>query len=209
MKFVVVSDTHLQHHKLKLPLADAIIHAGDITETGRKEEVLDFLEWFKSLPYEYKIFIGGNHDFYLEKIANTAEEKELIPEGIHYLNDSGIKIRNLSIWGSPVQPQFYNWAFNRKRGLEIQKHWDLIPDNTNILITHGPPFGILDINLEGQNVGCENLLAKVQKVKPSFHVFGHIHEGYGRIKKDGIDFMNCSILNELYRFKNKPHFFET
>ena len=204
----MVSDTHFQHHKLKLPRADAIIHAGDITETGREEEVLDFLDWFTSLQFQHKIFIAGNHDFYLEKISHTPTEQQLIPQGIHYLNDSGITIDGINIWGSPVQPQYFNWAFNRRRGTEIQKHWDLIPSDTDILITHGPPFEILDSNVEGENVGCKNLLATVKQISPSFHVFGHIHEAYGRKSSDGIEFLNCSILDERYLFKNKPHVFE-
>jgi Icc-related predicted phosphoesterase len=208
MKFIVVSDTHFQHHKLKLPPADAIIHAGDLTETGREDEVLDFLDWFKSLRYQHKIFIAGNHDFFLEKIANTAIEKQLIPSGIHYLNDSGITINGIKLWGSPVQPQYFNWAFNRKRGAEIQKHWNLIPADTDILITHGPPFEILDSNVDGEHVGCRNLLATVGKIRPSFHVFGHIHEAYGKTSFDGIEFLNSSILDENYRFRNKPHEFE-
>ncbi len=208
MKFIVVSDTHFQHHKLKLPAADAIIHAGDLTETGREDEVLDFLDWFKSLNYEHKIFIAGNHDFYLEKISNTPAEKHLIPPGIHYLNDSGITINGINCWGSPVQPQYFNWAFNRKRGIEIQKHWNLIPADTNILITHGPPFEILDCNVEGEHVGCRNLLATVERIRPSIHVFGHIHEAYGRTSTGGIQFLNSSIMDENYRVRNKPHVFE-
>ena len=208
MKFIVVSDTHFQHHKLKLPAADVIIHAGDLTETGREEEVLDFLDWFKSLNYRHKVFIAGNHDFYLEKISHTPAESNLIPRGIHYLNDSGVTIEGIHLWGSPVQPQYFNWAFNRKRGMEIQKHWNLIPPNTDILITHGPPFEILDSNVEGENVGCHNLRATVKKIHPAFHVFGHIHEAYGRIKMDGIEFMNASILDERYLFRNAPHMFE-
>lgn len=208
MKFIVVSDTHFQHHKLKLPAADVIIHAGDLTETGREEEVLDFLDWFKSLNYRHKVFIAGNHDFYLEKISHTPIETDLIPGGIHYLNDSGVTIEGIHLWGSPVQPQYFNWAFNRKRGSEIQKHWNLIPPRTNILITHGPPFEILDINVEGENTGCRNLLATAMKIRPSFHVFGHIHEAYGRTNVEGIEFMNSSILDESYRFRNKPHAFE-
>ncbi|HUR11116.1 MAG TPA: metallophosphatase domain-containing protein [Flavitalea sp.] len=208
MKFVVVSDTHLQHHRLQLPAGDVIVHAGDLTDTGRMEEVVDFLDWFRTLDFKYKIFIAGNHDFYLEKISHTSQEKELLPPGIHYLNDTGITIEGIKIWGSPVQPQFFNWAFNRKRGMEIQKHWDMIPDDTHLLITHGPPYDILDINNEGENVGCRNLLDTVTRIKPAVHVFGHIHEAYGRKKLNGTDFMNASILNSAYHFQNKPHCFE-
>lgn len=208
MKFIVVSDTHFQHHKLKLPEADAIIHAGDITETGRKEEVIDFLDWFSSLRYTHKIFIAGNHDFFLEKISHTNAEKALIPPGIHYLNDSGITIEGIHFWGSPVQPQFFNWAFNRKRGSEIQKHWDQIPMETDILITHGPPHEILDLNIEGEEVGCENLKNQVMKVNPRFHVFGHIHEAYGRRMVANTEFINASVLDHHYFFKNKPVVFE-
>lgn len=161
------------------------------------------MEWFEKLDYNHRIFIAGNHDFYFENLEDFSRE------GIIYLNDSGVTINGINIWGSPIQPEFNNWAFNRKRGDEIKKHWDLIPLDTDILITHGPPFGYLDATAYLQRVGCVDLLKRVMKVKPKYHVFGHVHEAYGIKKNDeGTGFINASILNEAYRVKNQPICFE-
>jgi Icc-related predicted phosphoesterase len=103
-----------------------------------------------------------------------------------------------------VQPTFFDWAFNRDRGAAIDKHWQLIPKNTDILITHGPPFGVLDKTLRGEAVGCEMLLKKVNKIKPKLHVFGHIHEGYGMIDKKNTTFVNASVLDIRYNLRNEP-----
>ncbi len=207
MKFVAISDTHCRHRSLRLPKADVLIHAGDLTYRGKKEEVIDFLDWFKGLTYPYKIFIAGNHDFYFEK-EKQSEILKIIPPGIIYLNDSGICINGVNVWGSPITPWFFNWAFNRHRGMEIKKHWDLVPIETNLLITHGPVYGFLDTVINEQHAGCKDLFKKVQEIKPSVHVCGHIHEGYGNLKRGGIKFINASVLNELYELVNKPFVFE-
>jgi len=177
--------------------------AGDISSKGEEHEIDEFLNWFKNQPHKYKIFIAGNHDFFFEK-ANAEMLIKKIPKNIIYLNDSGVKINDINTWGFPVQPEFYNWAFNRKRGNEIKKHWDLIPIDTDILITHGPPIHILDETITGRIVGCKDLKNRIKLIKPKIHVFGHIHEGYGVLKKDDITFVNASILNERYRNTNKP-----
>ena len=125
--------------------------------------------------------------------------------GIIYLNDSGVVIDGLKIWGSPIQPDFFNWAFNRKRGEEIKKHWDLIPNDTNILITHGSPYGISDLCAHGERVGCEELLLKVNELRDlSVHAFGHIHEGYGVNTINEVQFINACSLDEKYRYCNDP-----
>jgi Icc-related predicted phosphoesterase len=207
VKFIAISDTHCRHHSIKLPKGDAILCSGDISYRGKKEEIVDFLEWFKSLNYKYKIMIAGNHDFYFEKAKKTEIDK-LIPEGIHYLNDSGVTINGINIWGSPVTPWFFNWAFNRHRGKEIMKHWKLIPSNTDILMTHGPVYGYLDMVINEEHVGCVDLLQKVKEIKPKVHVCGHVHESYGTLKRGGTLFINASVLNEMYELVNKPVVFE-
>lgn len=207
MKFVAISDTHGQHKKLVLPEGDAIIHAGDISTRGRTEEIIEFLDWFKNLPYKYKIFISGNHDFYFERTP-SAEIEKLIPPNVIYLNDSGINIEGINIWGSPITPTFFNWAFNRDRGKEISAHWDLIPSNTDILITHGPVYNILDEVTRGGNVGCEDLLKKINAVKPKVHIFGHIHEAYGQKIVEHTHFINASVLDEDYVLQNSAVSFE-
>jgi len=203
MKLILISDTHNRQHDIDIPNGDILIHAGDVSNRGLKWEVKEFLNWFSNQPHKYKIFIAGNHDFFFEK-EHEDEIKNIIPKNVIYLNDSGIEIESIKIWGSPVQPEFYNWAFNRKRGKEIKKHWDLIPLGTDILITHGPPLNILDKTVRGDIVGCEDLLNAVNKIKPKIHVFGHIHEDYGILKKNDTTFINASILNERYRNTNDP-----
>jgi len=203
LKIVFISDTHGLHQKLKELSGDIIIHAGDISNRGSVEEINDFLNWFKSLNFDYKVFIAGNHDFHLEQIHEYELEK-LIPEDVIYLNDSGTKINDLKIWGSPIQPWFHNWAFNRKRGPQIKKHWDLIPNDTDILVTNGPPLDILDKTINGENVGCVDLLNKIRVVKPIIHVFGHIHEDYGIKIINGTQFLNASVMNEKYIISTAP-----
>jgi Predicted phosphoesterases, related to the Icc protein len=207
LKFVAFSDSHSRHHNLRLPKGDVLICAGDISYRGKKEEVVDFLEWFKIQKHKYKIFIAGNHDFFFEK-AKATEISKIIPDNIIYLKDSGVEIEGINIWGSPVTPWFFNWAFNRHRGKDIKKHWDLIPENTELLITHGPVYGYLDQVINEENVGCKDLLERVKEVKPKVHVCGHVHESYGSIKRGGVQFINCSVLNELYELVNKPIVFE-
>lgn len=127
----------------------------------------------------------------------------MIPDGVVYLNDSSVEIEGIKIWGSPITPWFNDWAFNRDRGSEIKKHWDLIPDDIDILVTHGPPFGILDETVYGKRTGCEELLLRVYQVKPKYHIFGHIHKDYGSFTKGEITFINASVLDDWYEMRNE------
>jgi Icc-related predicted phosphoesterase len=207
LKFVTISDTHGKHQQLALPKGDVLIHAGDISSRGHKAEVMDFINWFSDQDFEFKIFIGGNHDFYFEK-ATAFDIKSIIPDTIFYLNDSGVTIQEITIWGSPISPWFYNWAFNRHRGAAIKKHWDLIPHHTNIIVTHGPVCGILDKTISGSHVGCEDLLHTIKVIQPQVHICGHIHEAYGKLIIDDTLFINASVLNHKYELANAPIVFD-
>jgi Icc-related predicted phosphoesterase len=207
MKFIIISDTHGQHKNLTLPKGDVIIHAGDISQRGKESEIIDFLNWFKDLDFKYKIFIAGNHDFFFEETSEKDIQK-IIPENIIYLCDSGVEVENIKIWGSPITPWFYDWAFNRPRGAQIAHHWQLIPIDTDILITHGPAFGKLDKTTRGENVGCEDLLHSIDKIKPKVHICGHIHEGYGQTTSSKTKFINASLLDEKYGLTNPSITFE-
>ncbi|HLP21461.1 MAG TPA: metallophosphatase domain-containing protein [Chitinophagales bacterium] len=207
MKFVAISDTHGLHGQLTVPDADTVIHAGDFCMRGTMAEAESFLTWFSSLPHRYKIFIAGNHDFYFEK-ASADELKKLIPGNLIYLNDSGVTIEGINIWGSPIQPWFFDWAFNRQRGAEIKKHWDLIPANTDILVVHGPAAGMLDTIHSGEPVGCQDLLEAVNRVKPPAFICGHIHESYGEKTVNGTHYINASSLNRQYKLAHAPVLFE-
>lgn len=202
MRFVFISDTHGYHKDLVLPEGDFLIHAGDLTGKGEAWQVKQFMEWFATQPHPHKVFVAGNHDFLAEKAPEAFAD--LIPEGLHYLNDSGIELEGIRIWGSPIQPWFHNWAFNRQRGEESAKHWDLIPNETDLLITHGPPMGILDKTAMGPRVGCEELMKRVKEIQPKIHTFGHIHEAYGQLIQEGTHFINASVLNLQYKLVNAP-----
>ncbi len=191
MNITLISDTHGLHDELKLLSGNVLIHAGDITEYGTEEEVMDFLKWFAKQPFHYKIFIAGNHDLFLEECKPT-KLKRMIPENIIYLQNSGIQINGVNIWGSPVTPYFLGMAFNERSGKAIKKVWNKIPANTEILITHGPPKGILD-----NGFGCNQLMEQVNKIQPAIHIFGHVHEHYGIQKNGNTKFINAAIVNTL------------
>ena len=193
MRFILISDTHGLHRKLRLPKGDVIIHAGDFCGNRSERDSRDFLKWFSSLPYSHKIFIGGNHDFFAARNPHSFEK--LIPSNMIYLNDSGTQIGKLNIWGSPVQPDLEGWAFGKRRGEEMRPHWDLVPANTDILITHTPPYGILDQARSGSYLGCEILAEKLVTLKPKLHVFGHVHASYGRLETETTTYVNASNYN--------------
>jgi Icc-related predicted phosphoesterase len=160
------------------------------------------LDWFSALDIKHKVFIAGNHDFGFE-ISNTiAPEYEEM--GVTYLMDRMVEINGIKIYGSPWQPRFYNWAFNVDRGDAIAKKWENIPHGLDILVTHGPVFGILDDTIQGIRVGCEELYKKVMEVKPKYHICGHIHYGYGTRLMDETVFINASSLGENYQYENEP-----
>lgn len=205
MKITTISDTHGLHHQIQLPGGDVLIHAGDVCNRGTTVEALDFMNWFSNQKYTYKIFIAGNHDFYFEK-EPIAAIQSLLPENVFYLNDSGITIEGISFWGSPITPEFHNMAFNRKRGADIAKHWDLIPATIDVLITHGPAYGILDKTFQNWYVGCTDLLAKIEEIKPQYHIFGHIHEGFGLVEREGTSFINTSSVDFRYKMRKTPFF---
>ena len=206
MKIICISDTHGKHDLLNndLPEGDMIIHSGDVSNLGKLDEINQFTQWFSQLPYKYKIFIAGNHDFGFEKIRNSNEIGISIPHGVVYLQDEMVEIEGIKIYGSPWQPRFYDWAFNVDRGAEIAKKWSLIPEDTDILITHGPPHGFLDDTVQGQRVGCEELYIRVMQIKPKYHIFGHIHYGYGTRITEDTTFINAASLGERYEYRNKP-----
>ena len=206
MKITFISDTHGLHNQITNDLlgGDMIIHAGDVSNIGTIPQIHEFLGWFSELPYKHKIFIAGNHDFGFEVIRNSRETGIVMPEGVTYLQDESVIIEGIKIYGSPWQPRFYDWAFNVDRGESIARKWSLIPEDVDILVTHGPPYGILDRTDAGLNVGCEDLQFTLRKVHPKIHVFGHIHEGYGMKDYGKTIFINACCLDARYWYNNKP-----
>lgn len=218
MKITCISDTHNQHLHIPpdwLEGGDVLVHAGDVSGRGSLKEVEAFLEWFNELPYTHKIFIAGNHDFWFEKVSTFAVNEMLQEKypNIIYLNDSGVEIDGVKFWGSPVQPWFYDWAFNRM-GTDICRHWDMIPLDTDVLIVHGGPkhIGSLNITARDRNdVGCPYLYEKLSELKQlKLFVQGHIHEGRGTYTfADKQLFVNASLLNLQYELVNKPFVIDT
>lgn len=211
MKLTLLSDTHSKHKWIPadhLTGGDVLIHAGDMSSMGYKHEVIQFLKWFDSIPnYTHKVFIAGNHDWIFEKDPNKVKDVLKKFPNIIYLQDSHILIDGVKIYGSPWQPEFFDWAFNLPRnGEELKYVWNKIPDDTDILITHGPAYGYVDrVMGEYQHLGCESLIQRINEVQPMLHVCGHIHTGNG-VKDNGTTtFINASVLDERYIYEYKPY----
>jgi Icc-related predicted phosphoesterase len=204
-RITFISDTHglHSHYDNLLDSGDVLIHAGDVSNIGKPTEIYDFLNWFSDVDYTHKVFIAGNHDWGFEVMTEIPEIFR--DKNVHYLFDSMVEIDGLKIYGSPWQPEFFDWAFNLPRmGKELEETWDRIPENLDVLVTHGPPWGILDVAPNNLNVGCELLQTKVTQVSPKIHVFGHIHGSYGQKTIDGVEYINAAVLGESYKPKNKP-----
>ena len=185
MRIVFLSDTHGAKLHRPVPDGDLLIHCGDFSKLGKEKELQAFSEWFFACPHQNKVFIAGNHDLMFEKDPEKA--RSLVDNGI-YLLDEEIIIDGFKIYGSPWTPEFYSWAFMRQRGSELKAFWDKIPEDTDILLTHGPAMGTLDyVPHSDRHVGCEELKLRLAAVRPSIHAFGHIHESYGfeAMKWDG------------------------
>lgn len=191
MKILCISDLHSQFpSKEKLPSADMIICAGDSTNLGRPQEVAQFFQWFSNVNYQYKICIAGNHDFLFQEYSLI---QAFIPGNVIYLFDNMVEIEGKIIYGTPWQPWFGGWAFNRSE-FELIELYNRIPEEVNILVTHCPPRGILDETIMGEKCGSNSLFEKLSTLtKLELHVFGHIHESGGQLyEHNGIKFVNAS-----------------
>jgi Icc-related predicted phosphoesterase len=226
MRITFISDTHTKHNQITSDLlgGDLLIHAGDMSSMGYKHEIQNFCKWFDSINnYYHKVFIAGNHDWgFIDQIKFTISSEAEIPESTQqilnsyktfdYLFDEEIEVGEsidtlIKIYGSPWQPEFYNWAFNLpKKGEALKAAWEKIPNGTDILITHGPAFGFVDTvyNRPAEHLGCELLAERISIIKPKIHVCGHIHTGYGHFFDGTTHFINASVLNERYEYTQKP-----
>lgn len=194
MTILHLSDTHGKHRELTdMPYADILVHSGDFTMAGGDMEALDFIEWLCDLPYKHKIFIAGNHDDCM--LDATLEG---LPDDVHYLSDNGITIDGISFYGTPMFVTFED------EDLKEIEHYEQIPDNIDILITHRPPLGILDSIDDKLHYGSSILLDKVSKIKPKMHLFGHVHAAYGTIDWKGITFSNAGVTDWKYDVRYAP-----
>lgn len=201
MRIVCISDTHGFHGGLKVPEGDLLLHAGDLCKRGLLSELEETADWLRSLPHRHKVIIAGNHDFCLEE---DPEQARPLLHGLTYLKDESCQVEGLRIYGSPWQPWFHDWAFNLPRGAPLREVWSKIPDHTQILLTHGPPHGVLDETYDGRRVGCEELSLRLEQVQPRLHVFGHIHEAHGQAWHGETLCLNACLCNLRYRPVQAP-----
>lgn len=221
MRIVTISDTHCKLDQIKLPEGDLLLHSGDLTFSGNLKEIATELNILGQYAKKFKygaVFCAGNHDWMAEKdpamLSLLAKDNGLI-----WLQDQEIVIEGFKIYGSGWTPEFGGWALNLSRYEgELTRKWAMIPDDTQILVTHGPPKGILDLTAgyemmtpygnefePPERVGCWDLRERVKKLKQlRLHCFGHIHHSYGQEIVDGVQFVNASICNEQYKPLNPP-----
>ena len=202
MKILHISDTHGAHLRLReLPEADVVVHSGDFCMVGEEREALEFINWFCDLPYRHKIFICGNHDDYLYDATGI----EGLDSNVHYLRNSGVEIDGLKFYGVPM---FMEDCISNRQA----RNYAQIPDDTDVLITHSPAYGILDLDdsIDGEFIhyGAEEILSRVMSVHPRAHLFGHIHRQHGVTQQNGIIFSNGAIMNNDYSKLNIPNIIE-
>ncbi len=203
------SDTHRPVPHRKLPKADVLVHAGDLTMMGTEDELHDCLAALVvDGLHKRVILVPGNHDWMFQRDPEKAL-KIAAKYGVEVLIDDSVCVNDTLIYGSPWQPWFHNWAFNAPQdcfaGADfLQGKWDRIPCNTDVLVTHGPPRHRRDMTPRGDEVGCPRLALTVHLNKPKIHVFGHIHCGYGIEPTMDTLFINASMCNERYEQVNPP-----
>ena len=233
MKVCCISDIHMKHDRLQLPEADTLVIAGDFLMKGTVGELYVFCTWLATLPkkFKHKVIVAGNHDICLEDEKTRLEAEAMIGDtGAWYLRDTGITLDGVRFYGSPWQPTFHDWAFNLPRGKPLADKWDMIYPDTQVLITHGPAYGIRDEAPRGglgwgdvrtENVGCKDLRRKILGSSHEenlidnslkLHVFGHIHHSYGvetkrseRRRNEEVIFVNASVCDERYQPVNLPN----
>lgn len=199
-----ISDTHELHREVEVPSGNLLIHAGDFTMDSRSaQKLIDFNEWLGELPHAYRVVIPGNHD----DVVDDPSRRSLISNATLLINE-GIEIEGLKIWGSPVTPLFGE-AFGVASERDRAKLYSRIPGDTDVLVTHGPPYGILDQQPGSEyHAGCPQLLEAVRRVKPMLHVFGHVHGGgYGTFTTSDTLFVNAALPGVGFGMSNRPHVF--
>jgi predicted phosphohydrolase len=190
MRIVAVADTHLFHADLTIPAGDVFVHAGDLCRGGSLEELEIAARWLHSLPHRTKVVVAGNHDWAFVREPQLA--REVLGPNVLYLQDSEATIDGLRFWGTPWQPAYNDWAFNLPRGVPLAEKWSLIPEGIDVLVTHAPPEGIGDAGPVGGRQGCAELLARVRRVQPRLHLFGHIHQDGGFWRQEKTCFANVT-----------------
>ena len=218
-RLVLISDTH--NHRPSLPDGDILLHSGDFTMRGSFEETINAMEWLgvQAAKFEHVIITGGNHDWFFYHLSQQIGvwatrdfvQKHAGPNVVYLENEfwaTELEGKVFSVYGSPAQPEFGGMAWNYARGAEIKAVWDKIPANVDMLITHGPPMGVLDW-VGKERVGCEELRIAVERIKPRAHVFGHLHSAGGQHRRIGTtDFYNAAVVDESYKLAHASQVIE-
>ncbi|TYZ63064.1 hypothetical protein PybrP1_006880 [[Pythium] brassicae (nom. inval.)] len=225
LRFVCLSDTHGRHRRVRVPLGDVLVHCGDFTQRGTHAEIRDFNDWLGSLPHRHKLVIAGNHDLSMDaaeyrthwdatwrhrEFQDPALSRALL-SNCTYVENRSVVVDGVKIFGSPMTPPIPGrvMAFNVPRGFAAQQHWAKVPTDVDVLLTHGPPHGVLDKVFTGAHVGDETLLKEVlSRCRPQFHVFGHIHEAYGATRVGRTVFINCATSTLLGSPTHPPAVFD-
>jgi Icc-related predicted phosphoesterase len=195
MVLVLFGDTHELHREVEVPAGDILICVGDFTMFSKSLSAIeDFNEWLGELPHRHKIVVPGNHEFFLE---SNPERRSLI-DNATVLIDESIVIEGLNIYGSPMTP-LYDAAFGNSSPKDRQRHWCNIPDNTHVLVTHGPPFGVLDLSPDQEErMGDPELRNRVGELPLlKLHAFGHVHGAHGAVDRNGVTFANVALMGQL------------
>lgn len=215
MRIVLISDTHARHREVQLPEGDVLIHAGDICQSVNvprskrvqynREVLQDFNAWLKGLDFKLKIVVAGNHDFLCQ--SSPGLTRSILSHG-YYLQDEWVLHEGVRFYGSPWQPWFGGWAFNLEDEADARRVWSNIPFTTDVLITHGPPHGVLDVPHSNIHAGCPELRKVVDRVKPRLHVFGHIHAARGSVDIEGTAYRNVALVDNTYQIVHEPMVFD-
>jgi Icc-related predicted phosphoesterase len=215
MKCVAISDAH-SNLDFSIPECDLLLMAGDMLpaycdcglsidmQINWLEDI--FIPWTDKQPVKEIISVAGNHDWVFDMLKNEIPKMN---DNFHYIEEEIIEIFGLKIYGSPYQPEFCSWAFNKTEDDLRDYHWSKIPEGLDILLLHGPPYGILDVNCGGTHIGSPSLLNRIISVKPRYAIFGHNHKDGGKTEiLNGTTYINASLLNEPYKMDHKPVVFE-
>jgi Icc-related predicted phosphoesterase len=189
MRIVALSDTHGRHERVDVPDGDVLLYGGDFGHLHSLDGVRRLNDWLNGLAHPHKFVVAGNCDAIWESRREEAEE---VLSAAEYLQDTLVVVDGVRIWGSPWQPVFLDMAFNVERGEPLARKWEAMPDDIDVLVTHGPPRGILDRTSRGQTVGDRALMERVEQVRPQLHVFGHVHESSGVLSRNGTTFANVA-----------------
>ncbi len=209
MRVVPLSDMHGLYSWLKVPDGDVLAITGDMTNMGTVPDIREFYAWLEKQPHKEIVFIAGNHDWWFQNEgAYVAKEFFGSLPNVVYLEDELYTTHSgHTIYGTPWQPVFCDWAFNVSDAV-LEKMYAKIPNDVDILLTHIPPYGILDkpfpLPISKENCGSKVLLNRVLEVKPKIHIFGHIHQSAGMIEKNGTKFVNASVLDDWYKPYRQP-----